>query len=197
MNLIKFLIQQNFEPMYNFNQRKCSVIISGYPMVQEQPIQQVGPAAPEEAASSSTISSTSAKRPKFSRASTKSSAVKDSAAKDNGNEPAQKQATFIVRTSETYESASVSTNGHKLNCASKRLRDEDHRNSPPSKRPELEAGGTYSRFRISLSNTPAPTAPRTPFPGEGMMDTSSLAPVATQTENGPPEKVSNGLRDPL
>ncbi|EJF63775.1 hypothetical protein DICSQDRAFT_179027 [Dichomitus squalens LYAD-421 SS1] len=136
--------------------------------------------APEEPGPSGAAPSASTRRPQPPRTSTKDSST-SGAPNDNdnsigSNESAQRQATFIVRTSETYGSTSTNTNGHKPIPVFKRQREEDYRDTSPSKRSELDAGGTYSRFQIVMANTSAPPTHRTPFPGEGMMDTSSLTP---------------------
>ena len=123
---------------------------------------------------------------------------------------APKGRTFIVRTSETYESPI--TNGAKL-FPLKRRRDEDGGGTTsPNKRAEPEAAWTYSQFRISLDGTPIPTPPP-PIPGTSVLNPSDFAPALAPSpapaveenmapipttavaENGTSEKVRNQFRN--
>ncbi len=177
---------------------------------QQQP-QQSSPSAPEEV-STPAQPSASTKRSKASKTSPK---AKGNTAKNSSpnkpaevEEPVQKGATFIVRTSETYESPV--THGTRALFSLKRPRpDEDSGGDiSPNKRAEPEAPGTYSQFRISLNGTPIPTPPP-PIPGTGVLNPSDFAPApipfveesvspappAVVAENGVLEKVRNNVWD--
>ncbi|RPD65645.1 hypothetical protein L227DRAFT_607121 [Lentinus tigrinus ALCF2SS1-6] len=73
----------------------------------------------------------------------------------------QRRNTFIVRTSETYESPPATTN--RPMYALKRRRDEDYYDLVQNKR-TVQDGSGYSMFQVSLSNPPAQSGSATPNP---------------------------------
>ena len=136
----------------------------------------------------------------------KGNSVKDTSPSKpaDGEESVQKGTTFIVRTSETYESPVTKAN--RPSFPLKRPRDhEDSGDTSPNKRAEPEGSGTYSQFKISLNSTPIPTPPPQ-IPGTGVLNPSDFAPPVTAVENvgpaaiganGVSEKVSDGCQERL
>ncbi|PIL27604.1 hypothetical protein GSI_10755 [Ganoderma sinense ZZ0214-1] len=166
---------------------------------QQQP-QQSSPPAPDEAPISAQ-SSAPAKRSKSSKNSVK---AKSNAGKDispnkpvDSEEPVPKETTFIVRTSETYEAPG--TNRTRPSFSLKRPREHDESGDmSPNKRPEPEASGTYSQFRISLNGTPISTPPP-PIPVTGVLNQSDFAPPVSAVEEmvlvPPPFITENGVSE--
>ncbi|KAI0746893.1 hypothetical protein C8Q80DRAFT_804308 [Daedaleopsis nitida] len=84
---------------------------------------------------------------------------------NNGNEPAQKQTTFIVRTSQTYETPPTYSNKPTFVIKRRREDDYDVLTTPP-KRTQVEAPGQFSTFRITMQKpgqSEPVLAPQTPI----------------------------------
>ncbi|RDX54642.1 hypothetical protein OH76DRAFT_1398025 [Lentinus brumalis] len=131
------------------------------------PVTTITPTSMDQAAPASTIIPTFVEAPTTAAASGTDGPPDDivhdtakSPQRANG-QPGQRRTTFIVRTSETYETPPNLQN--KPTFALKRRRDEDYYDLVQNKRTEPDGCG-YSMFKVSLSTTPTQSESVAPTP---------------------------------
>ncbi len=159
------------------------------------PVTTITPTSMDQAAPASTIIPTFVEAPTTAAASATDGPpddiVHDTARSPQraNAQPGQRRTTFIVRTSETYETPPNLQN--KPTFALKRRRDEDYYDLVQNKRTELDGSG-YSMFKVSLSTTPTQSESVVPTPSPQIAQ-AHVAQPAVIAETSTSSKVGLGV----